>query len=397
MAGVVVLPKAREIIDDRYRLTREIGRGGFGVVFEASDRQAQRLVAVKMLLPETVDADGVWARFDREARLASTLRHPNSVEIFAFGIYGGGPGVRGLPYIVMEYLNGEDLQDYLNRHRTLSVAETARILMQALGSLAEAHDLGIIHRDLKPENLFLCTDQDTVKVLDFGIAKAVSGSWGSETLRKLTAAGLVCGTPEFMSPEQAMGKGDLTPSADVYAVGCLAYQMLTGEPPFGGRTPLDIARKHITEPLPSLPAHVDDSFLGPILRRALAKEPSERYRDAGDLLGVLEAATHAAALDNVLSPAVVLDELPETHLGPEAPGYRGPTVMTPATEDHREPPGAAERRRDTAPSADAIAKTRGASDQLVIKAIALVMLFMLGFIAVVITIAWPWIAPVVIP
>lgn len=292
MTEVIRIPKSGDVIGGQFQLKEEIGRGGFGVVFRARQLGVERNVAVKMLLPHAMTHEGVIERFKREARLASSLTHRNSVTIYAYGIHQEGEGVQGLPYLAMEYLEGETLQGYLVRHRRLTYKDALDILKQALGSLAEAHKKGIVHRDLKPENIFICNrnrEDRIVKVLDFGIAKTVAGEWDAETKERLTRTGLVAGTAEYMAPEQASGQKDITPAVDVYAMGCIAFQMVTGNIPYDGNSPMDVAIKHISEPIPPLPSIYQDHFIGRVIRCAMAKDAKQRFRDAMHYLEVLES------------------------------------------------------------------------------------------------------------
>lgn len=283
------LPKPGDTIGGQFVLRRELGRGAHGVVFEAQQLGLERQVAIKMLLPEVLEDDGIVERFKREARLASALSSPHSVIIHAFGVHTFSAPVQELPYLAMEYLHGEDLACYLRRVGTLTVEQTTVILRQVLASLAEAHRKGIVHRDLKPENIFLSQRDATfiVKVLDFGIAKAIADTPQGQG-RRLTADGMVCGTPEYMAPEQAKGLPEITPAVDVYAVGCIIYHMLAGRPPFLGPTPMTIALKHCQDPPPKLPPSVKSPFFRDVVGCALSKEPRERYRDASELLAVVE-------------------------------------------------------------------------------------------------------------
>ncbi len=281
------LPRPGDTIGGHFVLRRELGRGAHGVVYEAQQLGLERQVAIKMLLPDVLDKDSIIERFKREARLASALSSPHSVIIHAFGVHQTPQAVE-LPYLAMEYLHGEDLASYLRRVGVLSVDQTTVILRQILASLAEAHRKGIVHRDLKPENIFLCQRDNAfvVKVLDFGIAKAIEDTQTQG--RRLTAEGMVCGTPEYMAPEQAKGLANITAAVDVYAVGCIVYHMLSGRPPFLGPTPMTIALKHCQDPPPKLPPSTRSTFYRELVARTLAKEPEERYRDAAELLTRVE-------------------------------------------------------------------------------------------------------------
>ena len=277
------LPRTGELVAERYELLDEIGRGGFGVVFSAQDKASDRWVALKLLMPHALSYEGIKERFEREAHLASSLDHPNTIDIFDYGFYER-EGRATLPFITMELLSGTTLGSHIRKKGSLSDVEARPILMQVLRGLEAAHQRGVIHRDMKPANVFICDsvegDEPLVKVLDFGIAKAITGDWDEETFVKITRTGYVPGTPEYMSPEQAMGKKDLTPAADVYSVGCIAFAMLTGRMPFRGKHAMDTAVLHLTKPIPPLPDVYQDTPLGLAIRKAMAKEARDRFEDA---------------------------------------------------------------------------------------------------------------------
>ncbi|MEO1272637.1 MAG: serine/threonine-protein kinase, partial [Myxococcota bacterium] len=217
------MPSPGDVVDARFRLEQEIGRGSVGVVFEAEDLDSGDWVALKILRPRIISEHNGVERFEREAKLASRLNSSHSIQIHGYGFHDrveGDDGWVGLPYIIMERLHGVDLQAYLDRRGALSIGETVGILLQAAQSLAEAHKQGIVHRDLKPGNVFLCnmdSGAPEVKVLDYGVAKLVGGGGSGKGSGRLTADGMICGTPQYMAPEQALGK-PLTPAVDVYAM-----------------------------------------------------------------------------------------------------------------------------------------------------------------------------------
>ncbi len=309
MSEIIRIPSLGDLIAGKYRLSKEIGRGGFGVVFQANQEGINRLVAVKMLLPHAMSHEGVVERFRREAHLAGSLSHPNTVKVHDSGLHKSGENVKALPYIVMEYLEGETLHEYLRRHGRLKRKDAFGILLQILGSLSEAHHKGIIHRDLKPENIFICNrhvDERVVKVLDFGIAKAIDGNWDPEAKQRLTRTGFVAGTAEYMAPEQASGEKDVKPALDVYAVGCLAFQMLSGKVPYEGNSPMDIAIKHISDPLPRLPRPYRDGPLEEIVHRAMAKKPHMRFANAREFAEVLRTGDISVASGPM--PMLMADE-----------------------------------------------------------------------------------------
>ena len=291
---VARMPEPGALVGDHYLLGPDIGRGGVGIVFEARDQRTDTPVALKILLPEVLDKDTIVERFRREARLASTLVHPNTVRIEGYGVHGDSPDTLGLPFIAMELLSGEDLEARLDRKIKLPTEEALTLARQTLESLAEAHAKGIIHRDIKPQNTFLVTQPDgtnRVKVLDFGIAKVVSLDGEEEPSRfeSLTETGLVCGTPQFMAPEQAEGRRDLTPAVDVYNLACVLFRMITGDLLFQGTTPYEVAYQHVMAPLPPFPPELDNP-LGDVLKNALTKIPEDRIPDAAALIIALDDA-----------------------------------------------------------------------------------------------------------
>jgi serine/threonine-protein kinase len=287
----VVYTLGRAITEARklgsYELVERLGRGGMGEVWLARHRLLARPAAIK-LIRATADsgaqppADAV-SRFEREANVTASLSSPHTVQLFDFGVADDGTF-----YYVMELLNGLDLETLVRRHGPLPPERVIYLLRQACQSLAEAESRGLVHRDIKPANLFVCrlgVEHDFVKVLDFGIAKMTQG--GKETgVLDLTRDNVVRGTPSYIAPEQALGAAHIDSRADIYALGCVAYFLLTGEPVFSGETPLAIAVHHVqTPPVPPssrselpIPAELDRVVLD-----CLAKEPADRPQSAGEL------------------------------------------------------------------------------------------------------------------
>ena len=264
-------------LSDRYRIERELGAGGMATVYLAHDLRHDRPVAIKVLHPELAAALG-GERFLSEIKTTARLQHPHILPLLDSGEAGGQL------YYVMPYVSGETLRSRLERERQLPIADAVRIAREAAGALSAAHALGIIHRDIKPENILL--QGDHALVADFGIALAVQSAGG----QRMTQTGLSLGTPQYMSPEQAMGERTVDARTDVYALGAVAYEMLAGEPPFTGGTVQAIVAKLLTDaPRPltqlrkSVPVHVEAAVLG-----ALEKLPADR---------IASAATFAAALD----------------------------------------------------------------------------------------------------
>src|SRR4029453_3988543 len=218
--GVLSLSEA---LGSRYRLERELGQGGMATVYLAEDLKHGRRVAIKVLRPDLAAVIGA-ERFLREIKTIAVLQHPHILGLIA-------PGeAQGSAYYVMPFVDGESLRDRLTREKQLPIPEATRIATEVASALDYAHRHGVIHRDIKPENILL--HDDTALVADFGIALAVSSAGGT----RMTETGLSLGTPHYMSPEQSMGEREITARSDVYALGCVTYEMLVGEPPFTGPT-----------------------------------------------------------------------------------------------------------------------------------------------------------------
>lgn len=259
------------MIDGRYAVEARVGEGGMAYVYRATDRQTMQPVAIKVLLSRLVDDAESVARLKREAELSMKLNHPNCCGLLGYG------EANGLPYLVMPYLEGETLATRENRVGPMSAAAAVPIVIQLCRGLQHAHDVGVLHRDLKPENVMLVPDRGAERavVMDFGLAK--EHILGGE-LNRLTATGIVLGTPEFMSPEQIRGK-TIDPRSDVYSLGVLAFELLTGVLPFGAGTAQETMLNHLTgrpKPLrsvrPDLPPALEQ-----ILDRALKLDPADRF------------------------------------------------------------------------------------------------------------------------
>src|SRR2546429_3482225 len=223
----------------RYAIERELGSGGMATVYLADDLKYHRKVAVKVLRPELASVLGP-DRFLREVEIAAKLNHPHILALYDSGEAGG------LLFYVMPYVKGESLRHKLEREQQLPIDEALRITGQVASALGYAHDQGVIHRDVKPENILLYESE--AMVADFGIALAVSAAAGE----RLTETGLVVGTPEYMSPEQALGERELHARSDVYSLGCVLYEMLAGEPPFTGPTAQAVIAKRLADPVPAV-------------------------------------------------------------------------------------------------------------------------------------------------
>ena len=272
-------PLLGHTLDGKYRLDSQLGIGGMGTVYRARHLLIDRPVAVKVLNPRFVEDEAARTRFQREARAAGRLQHTNAVTVTDFG-----QSQDGYVYIVMELLEGRTLRDILAKEAPLDAARSVSIMLQVAAAVAAAHEAGIIHRDLKPANIFIVQRAEVpsvVKVLDFGIAKLAAESLEEDDIKSLTQVGAMIGTPRYMSPEQCDG-AELTPAADVYSLGVILYEMLTGAVPFSGSTPLAIAMKHTSE-LPRRPREFVASIppaLEEVVLHALEKNPQARPANA---------------------------------------------------------------------------------------------------------------------
>ena len=266
-----------------YQLEEKLGHGGMGEVWKARHRMLARPAAIKLMRPEALNGTGAtsrtaWMRFEREAQATATLSSPHTIELYDFG-----KTESGMLYYVMEYLEGRDLQELIERHGPIPGARAVYILEQALASVGEAHRRGILHRDIKPGNLFLTErggDLDYIKVLDFGLAQDVRSEIGREGL--LSMEGSLAGTPLYMAPERFYGPETADHRADLYALGAVGYFMLTGQPVFEGLNPVQILVEHArTRPrsLRELGATVSPQLEAVILK-ALEKDPDKRFATA---------------------------------------------------------------------------------------------------------------------
>ena len=273
-------PRIGTLAADKYVIVGRISKGGMGAVYRAIQMPVEREIAFKVLRTEMEDSDQGRDRFIREARAVSKLTHPNIITLHDFGFEASGH-----PYMVMEYAPGKDLGTWI-RTEQVTTQRVAHVLRQLLSALEEAHLQGIVHRDLKPENMIVtstASDPDFVKLLDFGIARLIN-----ETNTKgLTREGEVFGTPHYMAPEQAQGAKEVGPAADIYAVGIMMYEMLTGDAPYDAPTPLAVLLMHINEPLPQVvprPGVELDPMMLKILEKATVKDQNVRYQNATEML-----------------------------------------------------------------------------------------------------------------
>ncbi|HEX9135106.1 MAG TPA: protein kinase, partial [Ktedonobacteraceae bacterium] len=268
-----------EVLGDRYQLQDPIGRGGMATIYRGRDTQMDRIVAIKVLR-EVYSTDPKFVtRFQREAKAASALQHPNIVQVYDYGQTDGNY------YIVMELVEGTDLRRYLRSRGVLDVDRAVIIAHDVALGLGAAHRRRIVHRDVKPQNV-LVGRGGSIKLTDFGIASV----YKDMNAERLTTTGMTLGTVQYYAPEQAQGE-IVTPAADVYALGIVMYEMLTGHPPFDGDTPVAVAMQHIQDP-PTPPSHFNPSIpaaLEEIILRCLEKVPEMRFRDGSQLARALES------------------------------------------------------------------------------------------------------------
>ncbi|BCJ73489.1 hypothetical protein CS0771_30330 [Catellatospora sp. IY07-71] len=307
----------------RYELVDLIARGGMGEVWRADDLVLGRRVAVKALLPALAGEAGFTARFRAEARAMAALSHPGIVEIYDYG------HADGVAYLVMQFVEGESLRALVDRDGALAPHRAMGLLAQAADAIHAAHRQGIVHRDVKPSNLLLRPD-GRLALTDFGIARMVAGD-------RLTAADEILGTSSYLAPEQVTG-AEVGPATDVYALGVVAYELVTGERPFTADTPLAVALQHVNDDPPALPADVPRPVRA-LIMRALAKEPDDRWPSAAALAQASRSAAHATrtAARAAATPAV--------SPGPEdTSAEAAPAADRPPTRKGTAPSGAATSR-----------------------------------------------------
>ncbi|HKP62945.1 MAG TPA: serine/threonine-protein kinase [Polyangiales bacterium] len=305
----MAVPKARTVIRERYRLETMIGEGGMASVWRARDLTLARSVALKLLFArDDRDQNALTARFLREARIAASVQHRNVIQIVDFGTTEDE-----LPFMVMELLEGEPLSGRMHRERQLPVADVVQIANLTLRGLSAVHTAGIIHRDLKPDNIYLKRENDSVypKILDFGISRSVEPQSGRRSALT-TRDGLIIGTPEYMSPEQARGVKDIDPRTDLYSMGVIMYEALTGRLPFHNENVGDLIIQVVTgtaptvhELMPEIPLEISK-----VIERAMARRREERFSNAAEMQAALLDAASRADLRStrVLSDMPQLDE-----------------------------------------------------------------------------------------
>ncbi len=292
------------VVASRFCLLERVAAGGMGEVWAATDLVLERRVALKVTHPQAMQQHAVAERFKAEARYAAQLSHPNIVEVFDFGIDDG------LTFLVMEFIEGPTLAEMLADSGQLPADRVRTILVQLAGALSRAHENGIIHRDLKPANVIISPD-GYAKLMDFGIAKGVEDQTN-------TLPGEVLGTTYYISPEQAMGQV-VTPQSDLYSLGVLGHELLTGTKPFDRGTPIATALAHVADPPPPLPPDVP-ADMAEVIMACLAKDPGERPDSATEVARLLVEMDEAATVSLVLDEPQDEPVADATPLAPAAPG-----------------------------------------------------------------------------
>ena len=309
----------REALTAEYEIIEELGRGGMALVYRARDRQLEREVAIKVL-PFSLAFDAEFVeRFQREARTAAQLEHPNIIPIYRVGRSGR------VIYFVMKFLRGGSLSTVLQERKKLTPPEIRRLLLEAGGALGYAAQRGIVHRDIKPDNIMF-DEFGQCLLTDFGIAKAASG-------QKLTGTGMSIGTPHYMSPEQARAQA-IDGRSDIYSLGVVAYQCLSGAVPYDGEDSFSIGYKHITEPIPT-PSLItaDERRIFEVIKRMLMKDPADRYQSCEELVASIQGQPTAApgAVRASLAAGAMVGGRPSTPTVPSPSGGVTPIMSQPTT------------------------------------------------------------------
>jgi serine/threonine protein kinase len=323
-------PLLGETLAEKYLVEQLIKRGGMGSVYRGKHVMMDKTVAIKVLRPSLAGDDVVVARFSREAKAASRISHPHAVSVTDFG-----EAESGVVFLVMEYLDGRTLKDLIRSEGPMTLERTVEIIRQVSGALDAAHQQGVIHRDLKSDNIMLSQTNggDWAKVLDFGIAKIQQPEGARDN--DITAANLVIGTPQYMSPEQCSQAGPIDARSDVYSLGVIVFEMLAGRVPFTGDSLTVIMMQQVRDEPPSvlearpdLPASIDN-----LIKKALAKQPADRFQTAGELSEALtQAADEAGEAASATVAPEVADTVSSTPVGLATDDLDEETVVRPRDE-----------------------------------------------------------------
>ncbi len=330
----------RDILNGQFQILQKIGSGGMGAVYKALQPEMNRMVGVKILHPKLTNRKDLASRFRREARAMSHLTHPNTVKVFLYGELDDGS-----LYIVMEFLEGKNLNQTVRAEGPFTVPRALPVMIQVCGALEEAHRIGIVHRDLKPENIFLCQSgglKDFPKVLDFGLAKVTEREMRPGSVI-LTQEGMVFGTPEFMSPEQAQGK-TLDPSSDQYSLAVILYEVLTGKLPFDAKSAMDFLAFHVSnKPIPlseRVPGKTFPPLLDQIIAKALSKKTEDRFGSVAEFGAALQAVLDGKSMmpPPVSRPAPSIPDASRSEPTPTPPGANVAPTAPAESETIPQPP-----------------------------------------------------------
>lgn len=361
------LPESGEVLAGKYRIARKLGEGGMGVVFEAEHIRIRQRVAIKMLLPTVLDMPDVTSRFEREARAAGSLKSENTARVLDVDISDGG-----IPYMVMEFLDGKDLSQVLDARGPLPPDLAVDYVLQACNAMAEAHSLGIVHRDLKPSNLFLCGgERGVVKILDFGISKVEN-----DKDNRVTATQTVVGTPLYMSPEQIRSSKHVDSRTDIWSLGIILYELLAGKTPFEGSTMAAGAAICIDDPPPistfreGVPRDLEEVVLV-----CLEKDVTKRYPNVQSLaVALARFGTGAIKTPDASQPNIVIPR-PSARSMSDASGSFAPMSSSPSISE----PGGGRNR--TMPGWTTRSATRSSRSR-VVAAAAIATIVTLSLVAV---------------
>jgi serine/threonine protein kinase len=298
-AQAVYQGKTKGLVLGQYVVLDKLGEGGMGVVLKARHRRMDRLVAIKVLSSAAVKQAGSVERFHREAQAAAKLSHPNIVTAYDADEH------QGMHYLAMEYVEGRDLASIVKEHGPLGIREAVECTLQAARGLQYAHEQGIVHRDIKPGNLLL-DKKGTVKILDMGLARIAGTEMAADGPERLTTTGQVMGTCDYMAPEQSLDTHQADARADIYALGCTLYRLLTGNPPYRAETFAKLFLMHLEAPIPSLGDSRPEvpEVLDAIAQRMLAKKPEDRYQSMAEVVAELEAVLAALSGQSAMPAAV---------------------------------------------------------------------------------------------
>jgi serine/threonine protein kinase len=324
-------PLLGQTLAGKYLVEKLIKRGGMGAVYQGKHVLMDKTVAIKVLRPALAVDDDVVARFSREAKAASRISHPHAVSVTDFG-----ESENGIVFLVMEYLDGRTLKEIIRSEGAMPLTRAVEIMRQVTGALDAAHGQGVVHRDLKSDNIMLSqTDGgDWAKVLDFGIAKIQQPEGVRDN--DITAANLVIGTPQYMSPEQCSQTQPLDARSDIYSLGVIIYEMLAGRVPFTGESATMIMMQHVQDPPPSVLAARPDlpPAVDGVIARALAKVPADRFQTAGELF----AALSTAAGEDVVAAPRSIETVTTVPVGPAADDLDEETMVRPRETPPYAPP-----------------------------------------------------------